>query len=330
MVIRKKFYFLISGALIILLGSLIYLKLAELPFKRQEKTSTPIISTSSNKELIIQTSTQISEQKEKSGETKIKKEYINKDGSIFSFEFSVVPNDEYSEGGDVKIKIYDKKTNSLIQEFKVDCNSSIFRSEPHESIEFFDLDKNGFIDFVLKDCWTAAYNWGDMLFLFDPETKKYNKFSLMRPDYDLKNSLITERYREGMDYYAEYISKVVDGRLIPIRDESYVYPERLKVVQEFKDGKWITLEDYVIELKENACFYIERKMINNELKPMRISKYFNNKEGVVVEQYQKFNEKGETIENLIREVKSSNGELVKGINFNTEEDCKNFVKAYSY
>jgi len=61
MVIRKNFYFLISGALIILLGSLIYLKLAELPFKRQEKTSTPIISTSSNKELIIQTSTQISE-----------------------------------------------------------------------------------------------------------------------------------------------------------------------------------------------------------------------------------------------------------------------------
>lgn len=152
----------------------------------------------------------------------------------------------------------------------------------------------------------------------------------MRPDYDLKNSLIIEGYREGMDYYAEYISKVVDGRLIRIRDESYVYPERLKVVKEFKDGKWITLEDYVIESKDNACFYIERKMINNELKPMRISKYFNNKEGIVVEHYQKFNEKVETIENLIREVKSSNGELVKGINFNTEENCKNFVKAYSY
>lgn len=327
MVIRKNFYFLISGALIILLGSLIYLKLAELPFKRQEKTSTPIISTSSNKELIIQTSTQILEQEEKSGETKIKKEYINKDGSIFSFEFGIVTR---YEGGDVKIKIYNKKTNSLIQEFKVYCDSYVYHSGSYESIEFFDLDKNGFIDFVLKDCWAAAYNWGDMLYLFDPETKKYNEFSLTRPDYDLKNSLITEGHREGMDYYAEYISKVVDGRLIPIRDESYVYPEILKVVKEFKDGKWITLEDYVIELKENACFYIERKMINNELKPMRISKYFNNKEGVVVEQYQKFNEKGETIENLIREVKSPNGELVKGINFNTEEDCENFVKAYSY
>lgn len=106
MVIRKNFYFLISGAPIILLGSLIYLKLAELTLKKQEKTSTPIISTSSNKELIIQTSTQILEQEEKSGETKIKKEYINKDGSIFSFEFSIV---QRYEGGDVKIKIYDKK-----------------------------------------------------------------------------------------------------------------------------------------------------------------------------------------------------------------------------
>ena len=103
-------------------------------------------------------------------------------------------NDKYFRlitdySGTNEIRIYQKKTDKLIQKFQVEC-----RFSGANSIDVDDYNFDGLPDFSIFESSYAGSNTSSLYFLYNPKTKKYfdSDFTGVSLEFDSKSKRITE------------------------------------------------------------------------------------------------------------------------------------------
>ena len=88
-----------------------------------------------------------------------------------------------------EIRIYQKKTDKLIQKFQVEC-----RFSGANSIDVDDYNFDGLPDFSIFESSYAGPNTSSLYFLYNPKTKKYfeSGFTGVSLEFDAKSKRITE------------------------------------------------------------------------------------------------------------------------------------------
>ena len=112
----------------------------------------------------------------------------------------------------INVAVKDKKSGKLIQSIEKDCALS----NPFLKVKFFDLDRNGFMDFALLGCSVGANNSCDSLYLFSSVENRYNNWYICNATYDPESSQVQSYNRLGWNdtLYSTY--KAVDGKLMEI------------------------------------------------------------------------------------------------------------------
>jgi hypothetical protein len=200
---------------------------------------------------------------------------------------------------------------------------------------FFDLDKNGFLDFAIKWYYVGAYNTSDLFFLYNPSKKTFLTYDDL-DDYDIDNSSAYGTERSG-DYQGSWVYKAVNGELIKIREEGESIHGYGGYVKELIGDKFVTTSEKVYNFENGKCQRIWRKLIGDELKPLYIfSFYFDENDNLLWEKVE-FDEKGEIIKkeggnylDRYDKVPDCKKMIEKGIlyykkeKFNSTYDCKMF------
>ena len=103
-------------------------------------------------------------------------------------------NDKYFRlitdySGTNEIRIYQKKTDKLIQKFQVEC-----RFSGTNSLNVADYNFDGLPDFSIFESSYAGPNTSSLYFLYNPKTKKYfdSGFTGVSLEFDAKSKRITE------------------------------------------------------------------------------------------------------------------------------------------
>jgi len=159
---------------------------------------------------------------------------------------------------------------------------------------FFDLDKNGFLDFAIKWYNVAAYNASDLFFLYNPSKKTFLTYDDL-DDYDIDNSLAYGTQRWGLTSQSSWVYKAVNGGLIKIREEEQPIHGYGGYVKELIGNKFVTTSEEVYNFENGKCQRIWRKLIGDELKPLYIfSFYFDENDNLLWEEVE-FDENGKII-----------------------------------
>jgi hypothetical protein len=181
---------------------------------------------------------------------------------------------------------------------------------------FFDLDKNGFLDFAIKWYYVAAYNTSDLFFLYNPSKKTFLTYDDL-DDYDIDNSLAYGTQRGGLTSQSSWVYKAVNGELIKIREEEQPIHGYGGYVKELIGNKFVTTSEEVYNFENGKCQRIWRKLIGDELKPLYIfSFYFDENDNLLWEEVE-FDENGKIIK------KESGNYLDR---YDKEPDCKKMIE----
>lgn len=148
-------------------------------------------------------------------------------GSLKDKYFKLVVSKEkdnfYANG--TGIKVFEKKTDKLIQEFRVECSLFWFNN-----VSAGDYNFDGFTDFSVLEHSGAGPNITSLYFLFNPRTGKYfrSSFKGVSLEFDEKKKRIYEhnQWRMGQSYMnAEY--KVVNNKMVLIKKGCFEYDEKI-------------------------------------------------------------------------------------------------------
>lgn len=128
------------------------------------------------------------------------------------------------------IKIFQKKTDKLIQKFDVDCQ---FRGLYCISSGDFNFD--GFTDFSIFESSYAGPNTSSLYFLYNPKTKKYfeSEFSGTSLEFDTKRKRIIETNQccTGASVTtAEY--KVIKNKMVLEKERCFKWNEKKQTLVE--------------------------------------------------------------------------------------------------
>lgn len=123
-----------------------------------------------------------------------------------------------------EIKIYQKKTDKLIQKFDVACNFRGFNN-----IDVGDFNFDGFADFSVFETSYAGPNTSTLYFLYNPKTKKYydSGFSGVSLEFDSKLQRIFETNQccAGASVTtAEY--KLVNNAMVLVKERCFKLDEK--------------------------------------------------------------------------------------------------------
>ncbi|CAD0009250.1 XAC2610-related protein [Flavobacterium salmonis] len=129
-----------------------------------------------------------------------------------------------------EIKIFQKKTDKLIQKFDVDCQ---FRGLYCISAGDFNFD--GFTDFSIFESSYAGPNTSSLYFLYNPKTKKYfeSSFSGTSLEFDQKRKRIIETNQccAGSSVTtAEY--KVIKNKMVLEKERCFKWSEKKQALVE--------------------------------------------------------------------------------------------------
>lgn len=132
----------------------------------------------------------------------------------------------------VAVKILAKKTNQLVQQLAVDCES-----RGTHSVEVGDYNFDGLPDFSVFESSYAGPNTSSLYFLYDPATRQFadSGFAGISLEFDAKKKRVYERNSccAGTSVTtAEY--KVVDNELVVIAQHCYRWDEKKQALVERK------------------------------------------------------------------------------------------------
>jgi len=130
------------------------------------------------------------------------------------------------------VKIFEKKTDRLLQELKMECQ---LRSIENIGVDDYNFD--GYEDFSVFESSHAGPNTSSIYFLFDPKTGKYFKstFEGTSLEFDKKKKRIYESNQCCAGRYssqAEY--KVVNNKMVLIKKSCYEYNEKTEDLEKVK------------------------------------------------------------------------------------------------
>ena len=134
-----------------------------------------------------------------------------------------------------QIKIFQKKTDKLLQKFDVDCrNSNMY------CISTGDFNFDGFQDFSIFESSYAGPNTSSLYFLYNPKTKKFFESGFVGTslEFDKKRKIITETNQccAGSSIInADY--KVVKNKMILIKEHCFKWNEKKQALVEQKPSK---------------------------------------------------------------------------------------------
>ena len=137
-----------------------------------------------------------------------------------------------SEGTVTGVKIFEKKTNKLIQYIDLDCQFLGF-----DNISVGDYNFDGIEDFSVFEGSYVGANTSSLYFLFDPKTNKYfdSNFSGTSLEFDSEAKLIYEHNQccAGR-YYMNAVYEVVNNKMVLIEQTCFEYDE---TTEDFKTVK---------------------------------------------------------------------------------------------
>ena len=130
------------------------------------------------------------------------------------------------------VKIFEKKTDKLLQELKMDCQLWGI-----ENIDVDDYNFDGIEDFSVFESSYSGPNTSKLYFLFDPKTGKYFKstFEGTSLEFDKNKKRIYESNQCCAGKYssqAEY--KVVNNKMVLIKKFCYEYNEKTEDLEKVK------------------------------------------------------------------------------------------------
>lgn len=134
-----------------------------------------------------------------------------------------------------EIRIYQKKTDKLIQKFQVECRFSGINS-----IDIGDFNFDGLPDFSIFESSYAGPNTSSLYFLYNPKTKKFFESGFVGTslEFDKKRKIITETNQccAGSSIInADY--KVVKNKMILIKERCFKWNEKKQALVEQKPSK---------------------------------------------------------------------------------------------
>ncbi|WP_223847065.1 XAC2610-related protein [Hymenobacter montanus] len=128
------------------------------------------------------------------------------------------------------VKLLDKKTDRLLQEFSVNCQLLGLNN-----VDVDDYNFDGLADFSVYEAGSAGPNTTSLYFLYNPTTKRYAKssFSGTSLEFDHKKKHIYERSSSAAGSYVTTATyEVVRNRMVLVAKHCYVLdPERHKLVE---------------------------------------------------------------------------------------------------
>ena len=130
------------------------------------------------------------------------------------------------------VKIFEKKTDKLLQELKMDCQLWGI-----DNINVDDYNFDGLEDFSVFESSYSGPNTSKLYFLFDPKTGKYFKstFEGTSLEFDKNKKRIYESNQCCAGKYssqAEY--KVVNNKMVLIKKSCYEYNEKTEDLEKVK------------------------------------------------------------------------------------------------
>lgn len=124
----------------------------------------------------------------------------------------------------IAVKIFEKKTDSLLQKIDLDC-----QQRGAESISVGDYNFDGIPDFSIFESSYAGPNTSSLYYLFDPNTKKFfdSKYEGTSLEFDEKKKLISETNQccaGSLVTTASY--KVVKNKMVLVSEHCYKWDEK--------------------------------------------------------------------------------------------------------
>ena len=134
--------------------------------------------------------------------------------------------------GVTEIKLFEKKTDRLVQKFAVEC-----QLQGLHNVAVGDFNFDGLEDFSVYEHGAAGPNTTSLYFLYDPATKRYvqSSFSGTSLEFDAKKRRIYERNSccaGSQVTTAEY--KVVNNRMVLVAQHCYTRDEKKQDLVERK------------------------------------------------------------------------------------------------
>ena len=216
----------------------------------------------------------------------------------------------------LSITVKDKEDDKVIQTIKEPWYP-LFDSMP---VEFFDLDKNGFIDFVLKGVSVGANNAFDALYLFDPKKNKYNTWGLCNADYDPLTSEVTSSYNCGLDNDYD-VYEAVDGKLVAWSEDYSNYNTGVEQSKRLVGGTWVITKDVSWEFDEGKCIHSFRELVDGQLRTLRAYIYFFDKSGNLVVERKEFDKNGKEVKSSLIDVSPKCQKAASGMILKSKDDC---------
>lgn len=131
------------------------------------------------------------------------------------------------------IKILEKKTDKLIQEFKgLECELRRF-----SSVDLGDFNFDGIVDFSIFEAHYAGPNTSHLYFLYDSKTKKYfnSGFTGVSLQFDAKTKRIHEHNQwRGGEGHTTAVYKIVHNKMVLLEEHCYLWDEKKQKVLELK------------------------------------------------------------------------------------------------
>jgi hypothetical protein len=122
------------------------------------------------------------------------------------------------------VKIIQKKTDSLIQQIKLDCELMGL-----DDISLDDYNFDGYLDFSVFGESHAGPNTSSLYFLYNPKTKRYfnSGFSGTSLEFDAKSKTIFERNECcGGSNITTATYRVVKNKMVMIQQHCYIWDEK--------------------------------------------------------------------------------------------------------
>ncbi|WEK20941.1 MAG: FG-GAP repeat protein [Candidatus Pedobacter colombiensis] len=134
-----------------------------------------------------------------------------------------------------QVKIIDKKTNVVKQEFKVDCQEMGM-----SSISLGDFNFDGFTDFAVFETSYAGPNTSSLYYLYNPKSESFEASEIrgisLEFDPELKRIIETNQSSAGRERRVT-IYKVVKNKMVVVEDHDYIWDEKIQDYVEAKSKK---------------------------------------------------------------------------------------------
>ena len=130
------------------------------------------------------------------------------------------------------VKIFEKKTDKLLQELKMDCQLWSI-----ENIDVDDYNFDGLEDFSVFESSYSGPNTSKLYFLFDPKIGKYFKstFEGTSLEFDKYKKRIYESNQCCAGRYSSHTEyKVVNNKMVLIKKSCYEYNEKTEDLEKVK------------------------------------------------------------------------------------------------